>query len=170
VHASPRSGNGSRGDYNVDIVEASPMMEITRALVSSMLVLACGFCLVNVFQPWSAAHAQANTRVFEIRTYTAADGKLDALNARFRDHTMALFKKHDMTSVAYFTPQDAPLKQNTLIYILAHPSREAAARNWQAFQNDPEWQKVKADSETQGALTTKIESVFVDPTDYSPMK
>ena len=147
------------------------MMEMAHSrLVLSMLVLACGFCLGNVFKPWSAVHAQANTRVFEIRTYTAAEGKLDALHARFRDHTVALFSKHDMTSVAYFTPQDAPLKQNTLIYILAHPSREAAARNWQAFQNDPEWQQVKAASETQGALTTKIESVFVDPTDYSPMK
>jgi len=146
------------------------MMEITRALVLSMLLFACGFCLVNVFQPWSAVHAQANTRVFEVRTYTAAEGKLDALNARFRDHTMALFDKHDMTSVAYFTPQDAPLKQNTLIYVLAHPSREAAAKNWQGFHDDPEWQKVKAASETQGALTTKIESVFADPTDYSPMK
>jgi len=147
------------------------MMEMAHSrLVLSMLVLACGFCLGNVFKPWSAVHAQANTRVFEIRTYTAAEGKLDALHARFRDHTVALFSKHDMTSVAYFTPQDAPLKQNTLIYILAHPSREAAAKNWQAFHDDPEWQKVKADSEAQGALTTKIESVFADPTDYSPMK
>ena len=86
------------------------------------------------------------------------------------DHTLALFKKHDMTNVGYFKPQDAPLKQNTLIYILAHPSREAAAKNWQAFHDDPEWQKVKAASETEGPLTTKIESVFADPTDYSPMK
>jgi hypothetical protein len=115
-------------------------------------------------------NAQPDTRVFEIRTYTAAGGKLDALHARFRDHTLAIFKKHDMTNVGYFKPQDAPLKQNTLIYILAHPSREAAAKNWRAFQNDPEWQKVKAASETQGPLTTKIESVFADPTDYSPMK
>jgi hypothetical protein len=106
----------------------------------------------------------------ETGTYTAAEGKLGALHARFRDHTVELFKKHDMTSVAYFTPQDPPLKQNTLIYILAHPSREAAAKNWRAFQNDPEWQQVKAASETQGRLTTKIESVFADPTDYSPMK
>ena len=75
-----------------------------------------------------------------------------------------------MTSVGYFKPQDAPLKQNTLIYILAHPSREAAAKNWHAFQTDPGWQKVKGASETLGALTTKIESVFADPIDYSPMK
>ena len=109
------------------------MMEMAHSrLVLSMLVLACGFCLGNVFKPWSAVHAQANTRVFEIRTYTAAEGKLDALHARFRDHTLALFEKHNMTSVGYFKPQDEPLKQNTLIYILAHPSREAAAKNWQA--------------------------------------
>ena len=139
-------------------------------LVSSMLLLACGFCVGSVFRPWSSVHAQSSTRVFEIRTYTAADGKLDALHARFRDHTLALFARHDMTTVAFFKPQDAPLKQNTLIYILAHPSREAAAKNWQAFHDDPEWQKVKADSEAQGALTTRIESVFADPADYSPMK
>jgi len=145
-------------------------MEIMRPLVLLPLEFACGFCIGNVFQPWSAVHAQANTHVFEIRTYTAAEGKLDALHARFRDHTMALFSKHDMTSVAYFAPQDAPLKASTLIYILSHPSREAAAKNWQAFQNDPDWRQAKAASETQGALTTKIESLFVDPTDYSPTK
>ena len=139
-------------------------------LVVSMLVFACGFCLGNVFPPWSAVHAHPNPRVFEIRTYTAAEGKLDELHARFRDHTLAIFKKHDMTNVGYFKPEDAPLKENTLVYILAHPSREAATKNWQAFHDDPEWQKVKAASETQGPLTTKIESVFVDPTDYSPMK
>ena len=109
-------------------------------------------------------------RVFEIRTYTAAEGKLDALHARFRDHTLAIFKKHDMTSIGYFKPRDAPLKQNTLIYILGHPSREAATKNWQAFRDDPEWQQVKAASEAQGPLTTKIESVFADPTNYSPMR
>jgi hypothetical protein len=154
----------------LELRDASPRAMTRPRFIVLMLVFACGVCLGKVIQPWSAVHAETNTRVFEIRTYTAAEGKLDALHARFRDHTVALFKKHDMTSVGYFTPQDAPLKQNTLIYILAHPSREAAAKNWQAFQNDPEWQQVKAASETQGPLTTKIEPVFVDPTDYSPMK
>jgi len=83
---------------------------------------------------------------------------------------MKLFEKHGMTNVAYFAPQDAPLKEHTLIYILAHPSREVAEKNWKAFHDDPEWQKVKAASEAQGPLTTKMESVFADPTDYSPMK
>ena len=146
------------------------MTKVTRPKLLMSTVFACGFCLGSVVHPWSAVHAQPNTRVFEIRTYTAAEGKLDALHARFRDHTLALFAKHDMTSVGYFKPQDAPLKENTLIYILAHPSREAAAKNWQAFHDDPEWQQVKAASEAQGPLTTKIESVFADPTDYSPMK
>lgn len=147
------------------------MTKRTRpTLVASVLLFACGFCLGNVVRPWSAAHAQPHARVFEIRTYTAADGKLDALHARFRDHTVALFKKHDMTSIGYFKPQDAPLGQNTLIYILAHPSREAVAKNWRAFQSDPEWQKVKAASEAQGPLTTKIVSVLADPTDYSPLQ
>jgi hypothetical protein len=143
---------------------------MTKTLASSMLVFVCGFVLGSVLQPWSPVHARPNPRVFEIRTYTAAGGKLDALHARFRDHTVALFQKHGITSIAYFKPQDAPLEQNTLIYVLAHPSREAAAKNWQAFHDDPEWQKVKASSEAQGPLTTRMESVFVDPTDYSPMK
>src|SRR6185369_9951179 len=86
-------------------------------------------------------HAQSNARVFELRTYTAPEGKLDALNARFRDHTMEIFKKHAMTSIGYFVPQDAPNSQNTLVYILAHPSRDAAKANWAAFQADPEWVK-----------------------------
>ena len=116
------------------------------------------------------AHAQSANRVFEIRTYTAAEGKLPALTARFRDHTVKLFEKHGMTNIGYWTPQDAPLSQTTLIYVLAHQSREAAKKSWDGFRNDPEWQKAKAESEKNGALTTKVESVFADPTDFSPMK
>jgi hypothetical protein len=109
-------------------------------------------------------------RVFEIRTYTTEEGKLDALNARFRNHTMRLFEKHGMTNIGYWTPEDGPLSHNTLIYILAHPSREAAKKNWEAFGSDPEWQKVREESEANGKIVTKVESVFVDATDYSPMK
>ena len=141
-----------------------------RSLALATLIFVAGALVGNVAQPWPALHAQSGSRVFEIRTYTAAEGKLDALHARFRDHTVGIFKRHGMTSVGYFKPQDAPLSGNTLIYILAHPSRDAATKNWQAFQSDPEWQKVRTESERQGALTTKIESVFVDSTDYSPLK
>jgi hypothetical protein len=116
------------------------------------------------------AEAQAAGRVFELRTYTAPDGKLGELHARFRNHTLRIFEKHGMTSVAYFAPQDAPLSGNTLVYLLAHKSREAAKASWAAFSADPEWRKVAAESQANGPLTTRIESVFLDPTDYSPMK
>ena len=121
-------------------------------------------------EPVVEAEQAASTRVFEIRTYTTPEGKLDALKARFRDHTIRLFDRHDMKSVGYWTPEDAPLKDNTLIYILSHESREAAAKNWASFRADPEWVKAKADSEKDGALTTKVESVFADPTDFSALK
>jgi hypothetical protein len=116
------------------------------------------------------ASAATNGRIFEIRTYTAEPGKLDALQARFRDHTLEIFSKHGMTSVGYFAPTDEPLSKNTLIYVLAFPSREAAKKSWDEFRNDPEWQKVQKESEANGKLVTKVDSVFAEPTDYSPMK
>jgi hypothetical protein len=146
-------------------------MHSTRfVLAVSSLVLVAGLSLGSVLQPRSSLQAQSAKRVFEVRTYTANPGKLDALHARFRNHTVRIFNNHSMTSVGYWSPQDAPLKQNTLIYILAHPSREAATKNWEAFRNDPEWQKVRTESEAKGAIVSKVESVFVDATDYSPMK
>lgn len=146
-------------------------MHSTRfVLAVSSLVLVAGLSLGSALQPWSSLQAQSAKRVFEVRTYTAHPGKLDALHARFRNHTVRIFNNHSMTSVGYWSPQDAPLKQNTLIYILAHPSREAATKNWEAFRNDPEWQKVRTESEAKGPIVSKVESVFVDATDYSPMK
>jgi hypothetical protein len=117
----------------------------------------------------SIANATTN-HVFEVRTYTAEPGKLEALHARFRDHTLQIFNKHGMTSVGYFAPSDEPLSKNTLIYILEFPSREAAKKSWDEFRNDPEWQKVQKESEANGKLVTKVDSVFTEPTDYSPMK
>jgi len=114
--------------------------------------------------------AQERGRVFELRTYTCYEGKLPDLLARFRDHTMRIFEKHGMTSIAYWVPQDPPASQNTLIYIIAHASREAAKKNWEEFRNDPEWQKVQKESEAHGKLVSKVESVFMDPTDFSPLK
>src|SRR5580658_7486797 len=118
----------------------------------------------------TASAATTNGRTFEIRTYTAEPGKLDALHARFRDHTLSIFKKHGMTSVGYFAPLDEPLSKNTLIYVLAFPSRDAAKKSWDEFRADPEWQKVQKESEANGKLVTKVDSVFADPTDFSPMK
>jgi hypothetical protein len=117
----------------------------------------------------NSAHA-ASTRVFELRTYTCNEGKLDALNARFRDHTVQIFKKHGMTSIGYWVPQDGPDHNNKLIYIISHGSRDAAKANWDAFRADPEWQKVQKESEANGKIVAKVESVFMDPTDYSQIK
>lgn len=110
----------------------------------------------------------ASTAVYELRVYHAYEGKLDDLLRRFRDHTMALFEKHGIKNVAYWTPTDEPLKGQTLIYMLEHPSREAASANWKAFQNDPEWISVKDKSEANGKLVEKIDSTFLALTDFSP--
>ena len=138
-------------------------------LVIVVASFAAGFALRGVFAPVATLQA-ASDRVFELRTYTTPPGKLEALKSRFRDHTIEIFKKHGMTSVGYWVPQDAPTKDNTLVYILAHPSREAAAKNWAEFRTDPEWVKAKGESEKDGPLTTKVESVFMDPTDFSAIK
>ena len=114
--------------------------------------------------------AQPAARVFELRTYTAPDGKLGELHARFRDHTLRIFEKHGMTSVIYLAPMDAPAAQNQLVYLLAHQDREAAKASWEAFRNDPEWKKVAAESQANGPLTSKVESMFLTATDYSPLK
>ncbi len=108
------------------------------------------------------------TTVYELRVYHAPPGKLGELLARFREHTLKLFEKHGMKSVAFWTPVDEPEKSDTLIYILQHPSREAAAANWKSFQDDPEWKSVHEKSEANGKLVDKIESTFLALTDFSP--
>jgi hypothetical protein len=112
----------------------------------------------------------ADQRFFELRTYTANPGKLDALNARFRNHTNKLFVKHGMDLIGYWTPADGPESANTLVYILAYPSREAREASWKAFQADPDWKTARAESEKDGRLVEKVESKFLNPTDYSPTK
>src|SRR6266852_1906565 len=116
------------------------------------------------------AKAASMGRVFEMRTYTTNPGKLDALNARFRDHTTRIFKKHGMQNVGYWVQQDEPLHSTTLLYVLAHKSRDDAKKSWDAFRADPEWQKVQKESEAGGKIVSKVEFVFADPIDYSPLK
>lgn len=106
-------------------------------------------------------------KIYELRTYTTHEGKLDDLHKRFADHTMALFEKHGMENIGYWTPVD---KENTLIYIIAHESREAAEASWEAFRNDPVWQKAYEESRQDGPIVEKVESVFMTSTDFSPMK
>lgn len=110
-----------------------------------------------------------DTRSFELRTYIAAPGKLDALLARFRDHTTAIFEKHGISNIGYWVAQDAEGNPTeTLVYLVAHPSREAAKESWAAFQADPDWISVRQESETKagGPLTASVTSVYLDPTDF----
>jgi hypothetical protein len=113
---------------------------------------------------------KVDTRVFELRTYHAAPGKMGALHARFRDHTCRLFRKHGMTVVGFWNPADPGEAQKTLVYLLAYPSKEEADRSWEAFRKDPEWIAVRTASEKEGKVVEKIESVYLRPTDYSPLK
>ncbi len=112
--------------------------------------------------------AQTSTFVYDLRVYHAYEGKLDDLLTRFREHTTRLFEKHGMKNIVYWTPTDDPLKGKTLFYVIAHPSRDAAAANWKAFGEDPEWQSVRDKSEANGKLVEKIESTFLVLTDFSP--
>lgn len=115
----------------------------------------------------NAAVVSDDSRVFELRTYYAAPGKLDDLNARFRNHTCKIFEKHGMVNIGYWVPIENP--DHKLIYILAHASREAADQSWKDFGADPEWKEVQKASEVNGRLVTKVERVFLKATDYSPM-
>jgi len=143
----------------------SKTMVGTAALVAVAFV--AGFALRGVVPGEPVAHAQGN-RVFELRTYTVGDGKLDALHTRFREQTLPkFFKTHGMTNIWYGKPMDAPLSQNTMAYIIAFPSRDAAKKSWDAFRADAEWAKVAAAS---GVGPVKVDSVFFEPTDYSPLK
>jgi len=139
-----------------------------------MLILAAGVLIASAAETHTAAANPSiarDSRCFELRTYTAAPGKLKALNARFRDHTCALFRKHGMEIVGFWMPTDKESGAgNKLVYLLAHKNREAAKKSWDAFHNDPEWIKVRDESEANGKLTEKIESVYLAATDYSPLK
>jgi hypothetical protein len=119
-------------------------------------------------QTSASSTGQGSAGVFELRVYHAAPGKLSELLARFRDHTVKLFEQHGIESVAYWTPLDEPEKSNTLIYILRHPSREAADANWKSFRDDPNWQSVRDKSEANGKLVEKVDSTFMTLTDFSP--
>lgn len=126
-----------------------------------LFVTALAVCVASVV-------AAASPHIYELRTYHANPGKLPDLEARFRDHTIAIFNRHHMKSVAYWVPTDN--KDNVLIYVLEHESQEEAAKNWAAFRADPEWQAVSKASEANGKLVDHVDSVFMAPTDFSPMK
>ncbi len=109
-------------------------------------------------------------RLFELRIYTTNEGKLPELHKRFREHTNKLFEKHGMTLIGYWTPAEGPEAANTLVYMLAYPDREAREKSWKAFMADPNWQAAYKASHVNGPLVKKVESKFLTPTDYSPIK
>jgi len=118
----------------------------------------------------SVAYAQSTNRVFEVRIYTAHPGKFEAMKARFRDHIIPMFTRHGMTVVGFWTAADAPKSENTLAYVLAYPSREAAKKSWDAFRADPERLKVWAETEKDGPINLKVESMYLNPIDFSPIR
>jgi len=158
-------------------------METANIAITTMKVVAATLSRMNILWLVSFIGGAAMTlgvvdlgrsktasHVYELRLYHVKEGKMDALKARFGDHTDTIFKRHNMKSIGYWVPEDAPHSQNLFIYILEHPSREEARKNWAAFQDDPEWKRVKAESESQGPLVDHIDSYYMDPTSYSAMK
>jgi len=137
---------------------------------SHLLSFLCGAAAVfGIMTIAGPSNAQSSNHVYELRTYTAPPGKLDALIARFRDHTEAIFKRHDIKAIGYWVPEDN--KNNQLIYIVDHKSKADATKNWAAFQADDEWKKVRAESEANGPLTAKApDSVYMNPLDFSRLK
>jgi hypothetical protein len=134
---------------------------------SYVLSFLCGVALMLAYS--TLRGSDFSHHVYELRMYHVHRGKMDALKARFADHTDAIFRRHDMRSIGYWSPEDEANSQNLFIYILEHPSRQEAEKNWAAFQADPEWKKVKAESEANGPLVDHIDRYFMDPTRFSAL-
>ena len=137
---------------------------MSRLILPTVLSLCVLFALDAM-----AADKKKADRFFEMRTYTTHPGKLDDLHKRFREHTNRIFKKHGMELVGYWTPTEKG-KEDTLVYMLAYPSKEARDKAWAAFKKDPEWTKAFRASRKDGPIVRKVESRFLKPTDYSPIK
>src|SRR5262245_44983851 len=144
----------------------SPVEEpLVKCLIFSLTVVLMTAVTTTANDPKPAA----DTRVFELRTYHANPGKMAALHARFRDHTCKLFEKHGMTCLGFWSPIDKTESEEVLVYLLAFPSKEAADKSWKAFREDPDWKRVKDESEKDGPLVKKVDSKFLTPTDYSKL-
>jgi NIPSNAP protein len=143
--------------------------KISMLKPSHVLFFLCGAAVMLGLNSLRGSNAQPPRHVYELRLYHVIEGKMDALKARFGDHTDAIFRRHNMKSIGYWSPEDAPDSQNLFIYILEHPSRQEAEKNWAAFQADPEWKKVKTESEANGPLVDHIDRYFMDPTSFSAL-
>ncbi len=128
-------------------------------------IIALGIACMTTSLTVNSAPAAEDTRVFEMRVYYANPGKLDALNARFRDHTCKLFEKHGMQNIGYWVPLENP--EEKLVYVLAYPSRAARDASWKGFMGDPDWQAAYKKSHENGVLVKKVDAYFMTATDYS---
>jgi NIPSNAP len=135
-----------------------------RSTFVKLVVLAGVAVFAN--KPSTATAAEASSRCYELRIYYAADGKLNELNKRFKDHTVGLFKRHGMTNLAYWMPLEN--QQRRLIYLLSYPDLAARNASWEAFKADPEWSRVQSASEAAGKLVERVESRMLTATDFSP--
>ncbi len=142
-------------------------MKLLRGLLMAGLLAAAALA---GFSAYAGKEKKMDARVFELRTYHVHPGKMNALHARFRDHTCKLFEKHGMTLVGFWSPLDRADADQRMIYVLAFPSKEAADKSWKAFRTDPAWIKARDASEVNGPLVKKVDSVYMKATDYSPMK
>jgi hypothetical protein len=134
----------------------------------ALLSFAAGSLITARLAHTNQVRADSN-RVFELRVYHTVPGKAPALVSRFRDTASKLLAKHDLNAVGYWVPEDAPASDNIFIYMLAHPSREEAKKNWNAMRADPAFQEM-AKSEQAEKLVEKVDATYLDPTDFSSMK
>lgn len=145
------------------------IMSVCAAVSMTVCAAVVGAGLLTQGSPGQAKENEPS-RLFELRTYTTHPGKLPALHARFRDHTMKLFAKHGMKNIAYWTPTDEKLAKNTLVYVVSHANADAAKKSWKGFGSDPAWQAAYKASIEDGKLVKHIERVYMTPTDFSPLK
>lgn len=146
---------------------------MSRMTVGVCLGLFLGLVISHATRPLPAQGEGAQTAkntVFELRTYVSPPGKLADLHARFRNHTVKLFEKHGMKNIVYLSPSDPKQAENTLVYLIAHSSKEAADKSWADFRNDPEWKAAREESEKNGKLVENVKAEFFTATDYSPLK
>ena len=140
---------------------------VSGALIVLLVALAFAGRTANAAEKSSE---EKSPRLFELRTYTTHEGKLDDLHKRFSNHTNRLFKKHGMDLIGYWTPAVGPESKNTLVYMLAYPNMQARKKAWSGFLNDPAWKKAFKESRADGPIVKKVVSKFLNPTDYSSIK
>lgn len=142
-------------------------MKISKVFSQRLFAVGVAVATAVVTHEVVAADADA-APIYELRTYHTNDGKLDALHARFRDHTVDLFSKHGMTNLAYWVPTEGEAAAKTLVYLMQYPSLEARAASWKSFLSDPDWKAAYAASTADGKLVAKVDSVFLKTTEWSP--